>query len=67
MAPNETLKQWLEANDLAAAEFARRVQYDRSNFHRILKGDLRPSLNLALSIERETGGHVPMSAWAQAA
>lgn len=66
MDPQTTLKKWLDANDVTPAEFARRVEYDRSNFHNLLKRNIWPSLDLALKIERETGGEVPMQAWAEA-
>lgn len=64
MAPNEALKSWLGKRDIPAAEFARRVEYDRSNFHNILEGYLRPSLSLAARIERQTDGEILATAWA---
>lgn len=67
MAPNITLKAWLKRKDIPAGRFAKRIEYDRSNFHRILKGKLKPTLQLAHRIEQETGGDIPMSAWAEAA
>jgi len=42
---------------------ARRCEYDRSNFHRLLSGKLMPSLALAARIERETNGAIPAVAW----
>ena len=66
MAPYLTLQSWLRDNELSAAEFARRLEYDRSNFHNILKGNIWPTLELALKIERETAGAIPMRAWAEA-
>lgn len=65
MEPNERLKSWIAAAKISNAEMARRVQYDKANFHRILNGDLRPTIDLALRIERETGGTIPMAAWAR--
>ena len=67
MAPNETLKSWLEKQGIRPAEFARRIEYDRSNFHHILKGRLKPTLQIAHRIELETSGAIPMAAWAEAA
>lgn len=67
MAPNERLKAWLAAHDEKPAKFAKRLGYDRGNFHRLLKGDFKPSLDLAHKIERETNSAIPMSAWAEAA
>jgi transcriptional regulator with XRE-family HTH domain len=65
MSPHETLKKWLKDREIAAAAFARLVGYDRSNFHRLLNGKLRPTLDLAHRIDRETAGKVPMSSWAE--
>ena len=52
---------------MTQAEFARRIEYDKGNLHRLLSGSHRPSLDLAFKIESETGGAVPASAWAEAA
>jgi hypothetical protein len=38
MAPNDKLKAWIALEEISNAEAARRVDYDRSNFHRILEG-----------------------------
>lgn len=66
MSPHKTLKRWIEREKIAPAEFARRIDYDRSNLHNMLKGRVWPSMATALRIERETGGAVPLSAWAEA-
>lgn len=63
MAPNEQLKQWIAAQEISNAEAARRADYDRSNFHRILEGNACPTLELAHRIEVMTEGAVPLSAW----
>lgn len=63
MQAHERLKSWIAAAKIPNAEMARRVQYDKANFHRVLNGDLRPTIDLAARIERETGGTIPMSAW----
>lgn len=63
MAPNLLLKQWITKAEIANAEAARRVGYDRSNFHRIIAGTAKPTMELAHAIEAMTGGEVPMSAW----
>lgn len=67
MAPNERLQAWLSASSVKPAEFARRIEYNRGNFHKLLKGKFRPSIDVAHKIERETAGAIPMSAWAEAA
>lgn len=63
MAPNDALKQWIADQAITNAEAARRVDYDRSNFHRILEGHAKPTIELAHRIETATDGKVPMSAW----
>lgn len=63
MAPNILLKEWIAKAEIANAEAARRVGYDRSNFHRILAGTAKPTMELAHAIDTMTQGEVPMSAW----
>jgi hypothetical protein len=63
MAPNEALKAWVATACITNAEAARRACYDRSNFHRILAGEAKPSIELAHRIDEMTGGAVPMAAW----
>ena len=64
MAPHNKLVAWLQDENISQAEMARRCEYDRSNFHRLLSGKLSPSLVLAARIERETRGAIPAVAWA---
>lgn len=66
MNPNKLLETWLADRNITQAEFARRIEYDRGNFNKILAGTLWPSLELALRIEKATNGSIPMSAWAEA-
>lgn len=68
MNPKHALKRWLDANEIKPGTFARRLGYDRGNFHRLLKPDsaVWPSLELALKIEQQTQSAIPMSAWAAA-
>lgn len=63
MAPNIKLQRWIAKAEIANAEAARRCNYDRSNFHRVLAGSAKPSLELAGAIDRMTGGAVPVSDW----
>ena len=65
MSANLRLKAWLKAAQVSQAEMARRCDYDRSNFHRVLGGTLTPSLLLAANIERETAGVIPATAWVE--
>lgn len=67
MNPKSALRKWLSDRKLAHAEFARRIGYDKSNFHRLLNSSAAwPSLELAHAIERETDGAIPMADWAVA-
>ena len=67
MDPKKLLRDYLSNNGIKAAEFARRLDYDKGNFHRLLNDtDTWPTLDLAFRIEQETQGEVPMSAWAEA-
>ena len=63
MAPNEKLKAWIAREKISNAEAARRAGYDRSNFHRIIEGRAKPSLELAHQIDAMTGGTVPIIDW----
>jgi plasmid maintenance system antidote protein VapI len=65
MDARQALKDFLAKADLKPAQFARTIEYDRSNFHRLLNDNAAmPSLPLAVKIEQQTGGAVPASAWA---
>lgn len=63
MAPNKQLEKWIADEGITNAEAARRVDYDKGNFHRIIGGDAKPTIELAHRISVMTGGAVPMSAW----
>lgn len=62
------LKQYIEGHpEITQAELARRIGHDRSNFNRIVNGSAKPTLDVAVAIERETAGAVPASSWVEAA
>lgn len=67
MQPHEQLKAYIDQQGLTPGGFARALGYDRANFHRIINGTLRPSIDLAHRIDEHTGGAVPMRIWARAA
>ena len=67
MDTHHRLQAWLKAADITAAEFARRLEYDPSNMSKLLKGAIRPTLEMAFRIERATAGQIPASAWVEAA
>ena len=64
MANHLTLSRWLEREAITRAEFARRCEYDPSNLTKLLRGTVRPSLDVAARIERLTEGAVPATGWA---
>jgi hypothetical protein len=67
MDPKKLLRDFLASQEIRAAEFARRIDYDKGNFHRLLNDtETWPTLDLAFRIDRETQGAVPMSSWAEA-
>jgi len=63
MAPNKRLKKWIAREGISNAEAARRVGYDRSNFHRIIEGQAKPTIDLAHRIAETTGDAVPLACW----
>lgn len=67
MDPKQLLRDYLSKCEITPAAFARQLDYDKGNFHRLLNSDdAWPSLELAFLIDRETGGNVPVAAWAEA-
>jgi hypothetical protein len=63
----EALKRYLEDEGLSCTAFAERLKVEDSTVWRWVHGTgdqrRRPSLRLALGIERLTGGRVPVSSW----
>ena len=64
MSNHLTLSDWLTKQEISRAEFARRCEYDPSNLSKLLVGKVRPSLDVAVRIERITEGAVPVTGWA---
>jgi hypothetical protein len=65
MDARKALVRHLTDKKIAPGTFARSISYDRSNFHKLLNNpDAKPSLGLAVQIERATDGAVPATAWA---
>lgn len=59
-----SLKTYLDSTGEKPSAFARRTKTTAATISRILSEDMRPGIDLAHRIEVETGGAVPMSAWA---
>jgi DNA-binding transcriptional regulator YdaS (Cro superfamily) len=52
------LKEYLEASGVTRVEFCSLIGIRESNLSRYITGKVRPSLAMALKIERATEGHV---------
>lgn len=57
------LSDYMDREGINDADFAPRIERDRSLVNKLRRGIVRPTLDLAAAIERETGGAVPMQAW----
>lgn len=58
-----TLADWMRRNGVRDNEIAQVVGRDRSIVSRIRRGELVPTLSVAVAIERLTGGEVPANSW----
>ncbi len=61
------LAQYLNSSKQRASELAAAVGCETSTITRILRGERRPSINLAARIERATGGKVTIRDFAEVA
>jgi plasmid maintenance system antidote protein VapI len=59
----QTLGTYLEDNGIRQTAFAETVGRTQATISRIVAGDAQPSFDLAVSIERATGGKVPVWSW----
>ena len=57
------LASYLEKKKIPVAAFAEKVRAHRSQIYRCLRGERGPGVELAVRIERETAGAVPVAAW----
>jgi DNA-binding transcriptional regulator YdaS (Cro superfamily) len=58
-----TLSTYLAATGTKQVDLAARLGIKPAHMSLIVNGDRRPSLDIAVGIERETGGQVPASSW----
>ncbi len=63
MGGMNTLSQYLADHGVTQSEFAERVGVKQPTISRLLKPRGRPGVDLAIAIERETGGKVPALSW----
>ena len=61
-----TLPQYLEAQNLTQAQFARLVGTSQGTVSKLCSPGRRPGWGMAVKIERATGGKVPVAIWAHA-
>lgn len=57
------LAKYLSEHGLSQAEFAATVESRQSFISRLANGVAKPSLAMAVEIERATGGAVPVESW----
>jgi len=57
------LADWMRRNGVRDNDIAKVVGRDRSIVSRIRRGELVPTLSVAVAIERLTGGEVPTHSW----
>lgn len=63
----DRLSQHLRDNDLSQRVFAEMIGCSASYLSEIISGRKQPGLGLAVAIERETFGAVPVEVWVGAA
>ena len=63
----QTIRAFLLSNNMPQARFAAMAGVSRGHMSALVSGAKAPSLNLALTIERLTGGKVPVASWVPAA
>lgn len=59
----ETLNRYLKSNNLSQSAFADRVGVNQATISKLVRGTIMPSIGLALAIQRETAGAVPVDVW----
>ncbi len=57
------LASFLSANSIRQAVFAAQIGTSQATVSKLVNGDVRPSLELAVRIERATDGAVPVASW----
>lgn len=57
------LESWLKSKEVKKGEFARKIGVSAPYLTRLANGQRTPSLELALTISKETRGQVPPTVW----
>lgn len=63
MPAMDALALYLLQNGLTQKKFAETLNVDQATISKLVRGRLMPSLELAVAIQRETGGAVPAASW----
>lgn len=58
-----TLRDFLTRTGTNQADFAKRVGTNQAVISRLTRNEVRPTLKLAVAIERETGGEIKAASW----
>jgi transcriptional regulator with XRE-family HTH domain len=61
------LSSFLKKSGVTQSAFAQRVGVVQATISRLARGTVMPSIEVAVKIERETGGEVPANSWAERA
>lgn len=59
----EKLATYIDSRNISQREFSRLLEVDPSIVSRLVRGQMRPSLDLAVRIEKLTKGHIKPSYW----
>jgi len=59
------LSRWIDESTMGREEVAEALDVTRTHLDRVCRGDRRPSLKLALAIEKLSGGVVATASWAE--
>ena len=60
-----TLRDYLSRHCISQKAFAEAVGVDKSIISRLVRGEIRPGLDLAFVIERQTAREVTAQSWAK--
>lgn len=59
----EKLTSYLKANGIPQTKFAGEIGITQSSLSKMCAGQIAPSLETAVKIDRATGGAVPVDSW----
>ena len=62
-AKQTKLSEWIDARELTREQVAQRLEIGRTYLDKLCRAQSRPSLELALKIDKMTDGAVPATDW----